>query len=834
MKQLFFIFICLLLPVQFSFSTYSGRVFTDHNSSGSFDKGDTPLSSIVVTDGQNTVKTGKDGRFTLPGYEKTRFITITTPAGYEIDKHYIPVNNSIKSYDFVLIPSQRTKQSDHSFLQITDTEIHTRGVASNWVGYLKNYIHSENAAFLIHTGDICYESGLKNHIQVVNSQTMNCPVYYCIGNHDLVKGEYGEQLFESIYGPCWYSFDVGNVHYVVTPMAGGDHSPSYTKKEIYQWLKNDLAMMPPGKQLVIFNHDILTTSDHFHFGISDTEQVDLRQYNLKAWIYGHWHINYVRNQNGIYTTCTAPLDKGGIDHSPSAFRVIRMQKDTIEKISLHYCFVDHQTVIASPIDGQTAALLPGQSIPLSVNTYDSGCEIKQVTYSLKEKDHFGTPQNMTRKSDWNWYAEAHPASLPSETTTMEIQVTAEFNDGHISIAQSRFRYNPSLKTKIETGEAWTNLLKNPAHTGDSSGSLDLPLQLAWVKNVGGNIFMTSPLIAEHRVFVASIDDNSSKNQGVFALDDQTGKIIWKYPTRNSIKNSIAYDNQTVFAQDANSWLYAIDAVSGKLKWEKQLDPASPPYLEEGLIAGNGIVYAGTGTGLGAYHAEDGRPLWVNTAWKKHEAATTTLTLGNNILTAGAQWKALYGNDSRTGEMLWKLTKDGLSDRGASTTLHNGRFYVISRNSLFIIEPQTGEIISQKQLTEFNLNVTSTPLITDSEIIFGTADKGIIALNKEDLSIKWNTPVRLSLVYTPPYVTVPSASIESSPILSNGIVYFGASDGYLYGIKAGTGEPVWEMQTGAPVFASMAISGNLLIAVDFSGNVYAFTGKDLIHRNFNQE
>jgi outer membrane protein assembly factor BamB len=65
-------------------------------------------------------------------------------------------------------------------------------------------------------------------------------------------------------------------------------------------------------------------------------------------------------------------------------------------------------------------------------------------------------------------------------------------------------------------------------------------------------------------------------------------------------------------------------------------------------------------------------------------------------------------------------------------------------------------------------------------------------------------------------------VESSPVLSNGTVYFGASDGYLYGVKANTGEVVWKTRTGSPSFASMAVSGNTLIAVDFSGNVYAFT------------
>lgn len=71
----------------------------------------------------------------------------------------------------------------------------------------------------------------------MNTENMDCPVFYCIGNHDLVKGKYGEELFESIYGPVYYSFDAGNVHYIVTPMPGGDHAPGYTADDVCRWLK---------------------------------------------------------------------------------------------------------------------------------------------------------------------------------------------------------------------------------------------------------------------------------------------------------------------------------------------------------------------------------------------------------------------------------------------------------------------------------------------------------------------------------------------------------------------------------------------------------------------
>ena len=64
----------------------------------------------------------------------------------------------------------------------------------------------------------------------MNTENMNCPVFYCIGNHDLEQGKYGEEIFESVYGPVYYSFDVAGVHYIVTPMPYGDARPEYTTR----------------------------------------------------------------------------------------------------------------------------------------------------------------------------------------------------------------------------------------------------------------------------------------------------------------------------------------------------------------------------------------------------------------------------------------------------------------------------------------------------------------------------------------------------------------------------------------------------------------------------
>ncbi|MBE7398454.1 PQQ-binding-like beta-propeller repeat protein [Bacteroides fragilis] len=810
------LFLLLLTAATSATAAYSGRVFVDKNSNGQFDRGEKTLGGIKVSDGLNVTETAKDGTYTLPGHARQRFIFITTPSGYKtLNKHYHKIDSRTNGYDFGLLTYHPGigKDGSHQYVHVSDTEIFNTEGNEAWVKNIREYAANENAAFIIHTGDICYENGMKKHIKLMNTENMNVPVFYCIGNHDLVKGKYGEEVFENNYGPVYYSFDVANVHYIVTPMPGGDHKPGYTRLDVCRWLKNDLAHIKPGTPIVVFNHDILTYGDEFIYKGSETESIDLNKHNLKAWVYGHWHINHMKKQGNVYTVCTSSLDKGGIDHSTSAFRIMHVDGKGDFSSELRYSYLNNSICIASPA-GHTA------SPEVTVNVYSSASPARRVTYTCLDRDKpVLRNKRLSQSSDWCW-----TATLPLKKThagkELTIQVEAEFNNGETVRSEKNFVYLPQ-QADIRLTENWDNLLGNATHTAKAAAALDSMPGLAWVKNIGANIYMTSPLIHNGDIYTASVDEDLKGRAHIYALDGKSGEIKWKYPVKSSVKNTIAIDNGLVFAQDVLGNLYAVDCESGKLCWESKLPVNGLPALIDGLVACDGVVYAGTGKALSAFEARTGRRIWKNEGWSQREGTTSTLTQGNGILIGSVQWSALYGNDSKTGKMLWSVSNHGLRNRGASAAMHGSLLYLISEKSFFILEAATGRIIVRKPLP-YNLDATSTPLLTDKEIIFGTANKGLVALDNETLEEKWNCLIGDALIYTAPYSRPTSGTIETSPALAGKTVYVGASDGGIYGIDKRTGKIVWKYTTGAPVFSSVAISGNTLIATDFGGNVYAFS------------
>lgn len=821
---LFSLFCCGTISVSLQAAPYSGHVFVDKNTNGVFDKGEKALPGVLVSDGLHVVKTAADGSFSLPGHARERFVFITTPSGYKTNnKHYYRIDSSSPSYEFGLQPYNGGIQKDgsHSYVHIADTEIFNTENQDDWVDNVKDYTANEPAAFIIHTGDICYENGLKNHIKLMNTENMNCPMFYTIGNHDLVEGKYGEELFESLYGPVYYSFDAGSVHYIVTPMLGGDHAPGYTKEDVYRWLKNDLAQIPQGKPIVVFNHDLLTNDNDFIYGISDTEQIHLNQHNLKAWVYGHWHINYMKKQGDVYSISTATLDKGGIDHSTSAFRVMHVDKKGDFASELRYTYLDKSLCISSPVNGQAPVLTSG-AVPLTVNTYNSVSPVKEVVYTcLSDGKPLFSSKKLTQSTDWSWNAEI-PLTARWQNKSITLQVEARFNNGETVRAESTFTYLPPSSETTLT-EDWNNLLGNPRHTATTSSVLNPPLQMSWTQNVGANLYMTSPLISNGNVYIASIDEDLKGAAHVYALDGKTGAVRWKYPVRNSIKNTIAITDQCLLAQDAEGHLYALEAETGQLRWEKQLPINGLPALIDGLVASEGVVYAGTGKGLCALDVKNGAILWQNKEWGQGEGTTSTYALGQGLLIGSAQWSGLYANDAKTGKLQWAADKNGLRNRGASAALHGSLLYILSEKSFFILETETGRVIVRKELP-FSVDATSTPLLTDQEIIFGTAQSGLVALDRETLEQKWQFKTDASLIYTVPYSRQPSATIETSPVLAGSVVYVGASDGTLYGLSKDSGQLVWKHATGAPIFGSVAVSGNTLVTADLGGNVYAFTAQ----------
>ena len=120
--------------------------------------------------------------------------------------------------------------------------------------------------FGLTVGDVVFDLDLYERHKAMMG-LMDIPQWYLPGNHDMnfesPNGYFANETYKKHFGPTYYSFDYGNVHFVMLNNVeyageGKDFGRSeyrgYINPIQLQWLQNDLNHIPPEKLLVIASH----------------------------------------------------------------------------------------------------------------------------------------------------------------------------------------------------------------------------------------------------------------------------------------------------------------------------------------------------------------------------------------------------------------------------------------------------------------------------------------------------------------------------------------------------------------------------------------------------
>lgn len=236
------------------------------------------IAGVVVSDGLNTVQTDAKGRFRMDADEDSRFVFISTPSGYISSTlegstlFYKEIDPKTKKYDFV-VEKNAKDDTNHNLIVIADPQISERSELPD----LEK--HSDDIAAYVKEMDGDYTLGICLG-DIVGWDHSIYPEYnkimskagieyrYVIGNHDMTNygrsHETSMKDYEDMYGPCWYSFNVGKVHYIVLNdnfFIGRDwFYIGYLDERQIRWLENDLSYIPEGSKVVVSLH-IPTTLD---------------------------------------------------------------------------------------------------------------------------------------------------------------------------------------------------------------------------------------------------------------------------------------------------------------------------------------------------------------------------------------------------------------------------------------------------------------------------------------------------------------------------------------------------------------------------------------------
>ncbi len=131
-----------------------------------------------------------------------------------------------------------------------------------------------------------------------------------------------------------------------------------------------------------------------------------------------------------------------------------------------------------------------------------------------------------------------------------------------------------------------------------------------------------------------------------------------------------------------------------------------------------------------------------------------------------------------------------------------------KGNLEIVNLHNGDLLSVERIVPA---LDHVPVLAYPDVYIG-ASMGTHNLTRYDLQVA-------QTVYQARYPNVTTA-----PLLVDGVVYFGTHQGLMVAAKSTTGDSLWQVRTGAPVYASPVLADTLIVAGTEKGQLIAFTPK----------
>lgn len=299
------------------------------------------------------------------------------------------------------------------------------------------------------------------------------------------------------------------------------------------------------------------------------------------------------------------------------------------------------------------------------------------------------------------------------------------------------------------------------------------------------------------------------------------KLIWHFTEKPLLEFPPVYAAGKLFLVNNNGTAYALDADTGKVLWERRigrLNASSPAYHKGRLYIVN--LVPGHVVKL---DAKTGKTIWKRPLPARAESSP--LVLGRTVY-FGCENGYLYALSTGRGDVRWATALGGAVK--AAPAFRDGVLYVGDYGGhMNAVDAGSGRLIWQSGSLGPGFGATgefySTPAVAFGRVYSGNNDGRVYSYDQKDGTLAWSHSTG-GYVYSGPTV----AQTQHTPPT----VYIGSFDGNVYALNAKNGDTRWSRSAGGQVVGSLSAVGNIVYVAEFtngSTNGYSMkTGRQVFH------
>jgi len=162
------------------------------------------------------------------------------------------------------------------------------------------------------------------------------------------------------------------------------------------------------------------------------------------------------------------------------------------------------------------------------------------------------------------------------------------------------------KSKIENPLDWPTFRHDAARSGSTKAAVSADLKRLWKVMPGREGKLSSPVVADGKVFVAEEDAHT-----VHALDAASGKKLWSFTAGGRVDSPPTIWQGRVLFGSADGYVYCLRAADGALVWRFRAAPAARRLVAYGQVESVWPVHGSVLVRDGVVYCVAGRSMWLD-------------------------------------------------------------------------------------------------------------------------------------------------------------------------------------------------------------------------------